>query len=219
MSSRLFRSSESPDAVPILWRQVGIAPVEGRRPAANGGASEADPRIAELQRDLEARSKAAYQQGQAAGEAAAKQAAMQRLEPVLTSLSNIATALAGSGPKFRKEAEEDTVKLAIAIARRVLHRELATDPEAILGVVIAAFQKLNARETHRLRVSPADAASLLEHRARLNLPPGIEIVSDTGIPLGSAIFETSRGELDASVDTQLAEIQRGFVDLIRKRAQ
>ena len=80
--------------------------------------------------------------------------------------------------RVRAEAEDDAVKLAIAIARRVLYRELATDPEAILGLVKAAFSKLNARETQRLRVSPADAAVIQEHRAKLQIPPGLEIASD-----------------------------------------
>ena len=141
------------------------------------------------------------------------------MEPVLASLNSMTKELAGMRPRFRREAEEDTVNLAIAIARRVLHRELATDPEAILGLVIAAFQKLNARETHRLRVSPADVTALEENRARMDLPAGLEISSDPSVPMGSTIFETSRGELDASVDTQLAEIQRGFADVIRRRAR
>jgi flagellar assembly protein FliH len=109
------------------------------------------------------------------------------------------------------------VKLAIAVARRVLYRELATDPEAILGLVKAAFGKLNARETHRLRVSPADAAVVQEHRSKLQIPPGLEIVPDGSLTPGSAIFETSRGDLDASVETQLAEIDRGLTDALKRR--
>ncbi len=220
MSSKLLRSGESNEAVPVLWRRVGEHASQPARPRQDGGTTvQADARIAELEHLAETRAQAAYQQGQTAGEAAAGQRAMQRLEPILTSLSSVTQELAGMRTRFRKEAEEDTVNLAIAVARRVLHRELSTDPEAILGLVIAAFQKLNARETHRLRVSPGDAAALQEHRSRMNLPAGLEISSDPSVPIGSAIFETSRGELDASVDTQLAEIQRGFADVIRRRAK
>ena len=113
------------------------------------------------------------------------------------------------------EAEHDTVKLAIAIARRILHREITADPDAIVGLVKAAFEKLDARETHRLRVAPADAALLGAHRGRLDFPPALEIASDASLRPGSAIFETSRGELDASIDTQLGEIDRGLADLVR----
>ena len=111
------------------------------------------------------------------------------------------------------------MKLALAVARRVLYREISADPEAILGLVKAAFGKLNARETHRLRVSPADAAAIQEHRARIQLPPGLEVAADGSLNPGSAIFETSRGDLDASVDTQLSEIERGFTDIMRRRAK
>jgi flagellar assembly protein FliH len=220
MSSKLLRSGEANDAVPVLWRQIGAAVSRVVRAHTDGpGVAQPEARIAELERQVETHAQAAYQQGQAAGESAAGLRATQRLDPVLASLTGVTKELTSMRLRFRKEAEEDTVNLAIAIARRVLHRELATDPEAILGLVIAAFQKLSARETHRLRVSPADAAALQENRARMDLPAGLEISPDPSVPIGSAIFETSRGELDASVDTQLAEIQRGFADVIRRRAK
>jgi flagellar assembly protein FliH len=186
----------------------------GSRPAAQAPAALVE---AQQQRELDARIKVAYQQGFTAAETAAAQNTAQRVEPLLSGFNALMQDLAGTGRKFRSEAERDTVKLAIAIARRVLHRELATDPEAILGLVMAASQKLNARETRRLRVSPADAALLEQNRGRLEMPAGLEIVADVSLGAGSAIFETSRGELDASVDTQLSEIDRGFADVMRSR--
>ena len=112
------------------------------------------------------------------------------------------------------------MKLAIAIARRVLHRELATDPEAILGLVMAAFQKLNARETHRLRVSPPGRRRCSSSIARrLELPPALEIVADASLGAGQRDLRNLARRLDASVDTQLAEIERGFADVMRRRAR
>jgi len=188
-----------------------------RARAADRGEADAGARTPDLERTIETQLKEAHQQGYAAGEAAGAQRTSQRLDPVLGGLSGVIQELAGARKRFRMEAEEDTVKLAIAIARRVLHRELATDPEAILGLVKAAFSKLNARETHRLRIAPSDAAAMQENRGRLELPVGLDISPDASLTPGSAIFETSRGELDASVNTQLAEIDRGFADLIRRR--
>lgn len=228
MSSKLLRAGgaganwgdEAPPAVTqMIWRQAGVPIAPSVRTRSGAGGGEPDAGAAEIERQMEARARAAYQQGCAAGEAAAAQQASERLDPVLAALNGIVHELAGARKRFRAEAEEDTVRLAVAIARRVLYRELSTDPEAILGLVIAAFQKLNARETHRLRVSAVDAAALEENRARLELPPGLEIAPDASLARGSAIFETSRGELDASVDTQLAEIQRGLADVMRRRAK
>jgi flagellar assembly protein FliH len=215
MSSKLFRAGDSPAAAAVAWRPgAPDAPRTSAARGAPGGASDAGEEDA---RDARIKT-AAHQQGRNEAEGAANQRALQTAEPVIAALNRIVQDLAGTRRSFRAEAERDTVQLAIAIARRVLHRELSTDPEAILGVVMAAFQKLTARETHRLRVSPSDAAAIQEHRSRLDLPPALEIVSDASLSPGSAIFETSRGELDASIGTQLAEIEHGFADIVRRRA-
>lgn len=213
MSSKLLRGDAAGST--SAWRP-GRAPLAPAAPviaAVPGSAS------AKQQREIDARLQAAYQQGFAAAESAAAQNAAQRVEPAIAAFHAMVKELSESRRKFRASAEQDTVKLAIAVARRVLYRELATDPEAILGIVIAAFQKLNARETHRLRLSPKDAALAEQNRARLEFPAGVEITADASLAAGSVIFETARGELDASVDTQLAEIERGFADVMRRRGQ
>ncbi len=214
MSSRLVRPGDPSARQAMAWR----APIRGEtrvaEPRRAEGATEA-----EIKREMEARAQAAYQQGFAAGQASGIQQASERIEPAAAALNRIVAELTSVRKKFRADAEQDTVALAIAIARRVLHRELATDPEAILGLVMAAFQKLNARETQRLRLAPSDAALIDEHRARLQFPETLQVIADKSLPPASAVFETSRGEMDASADTQLAEIERGLTDLVRRRTQ
>jgi flagellar assembly protein FliH len=215
MSSRVILPGDQNEISPIAWRPAG-GPARPRT-SDPGKALVPESRLSELQQESEARARASYTQGHAAGEASAAQAAQQKLDPLLNSLNTIIAELASLRKRTRSEAEDDTMKLAIAIARRVLYRELSTDPDAILGLVKAAFSKLNARETHRLRLSPSDAATVQQHRARLQIPPGLELISDSALSPGSAIFETTRGDLDASVDTQLAEIDRGLTDVLKRR--
>ena len=227
MSSRVLRAAAAADVIPVVWRGTGgnrstspVAQNASRGPRGAGADAPGEGSGDESrERAAQARIDAARQQGRAEGEAAGFARAGLRLDPVIANLSALIQELAGQRARVRAEAEEDAVQLAIAIARRVLYRELATDPEAILGLVMAAFQKLNARETHRLRVSPGDAAAIEENRARLHLPPRVEIAADPSLAPGSAVFETSRGELDASIDTQMAEIGRGLADLMKRRAR
>jgi flagellar assembly protein FliH len=214
MSSRVIRPEDDVEITPIAWRASGVS-VTQTRDMSRSHVSET--RISDIQQEAEARVRTAYNQGLAAGEAAARERAQQKLDPVLHGLNKIIAELAALKKHVRAEAEDDAVKLAIAIARRVLYRELATDPEAILGLVKAAFSKLNARETQRLRLSPSDAAMIQEHRAKLQIPPGLEIAPDGSLTPGSAIFETSRGDLDASIETQLSEIDRGLTDALKRR--
>jgi flagellar assembly protein FliH len=225
MSSRVLRSADAAVVSTVAWRSVGGNAVANAAQASRpqrqdtGRPHGLDAEPGESEHAVQARLDTARQQGRAEGEAAGLARAGQRLDPVIANLSAAINELAQQRARLRADAEEDTVKLAIAIARRVLHRELSTDPEAILGLVKAAFGKLNARETHRLRVSPEDAAALEENRARLELPPRVEIARDPSLRRGSAVFETSRGELDASVDTQIAEIERGLADVMKRRAK
>ncbi len=224
-SSRICRPGDA-DVRAIEWRVGGAAPARAARVDHAGveAAAAHAAHAAGREREMEAAAsqqvyQSAYREGAAAAEAAAKAQAQARVEPVLAGLSGVIAELAALRRKLRAEAEEDTVRLAIAIARRVLYRELACDSEALLGLVKAAFQKCNARETHRLRLSPQDAETVRENRARMNLPPAVEIVSDDGLARGSAIFETSRGDLDTSIDTQLGEIERGFTDVMKRRRE
>lgn len=206
MSSKIYNGPEYA-AQPMPWRRSASLPAHGRAPLDDSGRKAA-----------EAQMQAAYQQGIAAGQAAAAQAAQARLDPALGALADIVNELAGCRRILRAQAEGATVALAMAIARRVLHRELNIDPTAILGLVKAAFDRCDASETHRLRVSPSDARLIQENRSRLEFPQALEVMPDPALVSGSAIFETSRGELDASVDTQLSEIERGLTDVLRRRS-
>jgi flagellar assembly protein FliH len=209
----VYRDGEGAPGQIAAWLPKGAAAPE--RVVTSRGF---EPLAANQSSEVEARIKTAHDHGREEAEAAANQRAAQKIEPIAASLNRLIQDLAGARKNFRSEAEQDTVKLAIAIARRVLHRELATDPQAILGLVMAAFQKLNAAETYRLRVAPSDAAAIQAVRSRLDLPATLEVIADASLTQGAAIFETSRGEMDASIGTQLAEIDRGFADLMRRGA-
>ena len=199
-----FRPAGGPPvAVPRIW-------------AAEPEVVSQGPNEAEIQQLIAGAEQKAYAAGHAAGLAAGVQQAKAQVDPVITNLECVIQQLAALAPRVRHEAEAGTVELAIAVARRVLHRELATDPEAILGLVKSAVARLNVRETRRLRISPSDLAMIEAHRSRLNLPPAVEVAADSSLVAGSAIFETARGEMDASVHSQLDEIQRGLTDVVRR---
>jgi flagellar biosynthesis/type III secretory pathway protein FliH len=202
MSSRLHRGGVPMS--PIAWRSVGstedVVLTRAQQPAqeysppppASGGG-----RGARFGNDPEQKMRAAYQQGVQEGPRAIEE-------------------MSGMRQRFRQEAEEDVVKLALGIARRVLHRELTVAPDALLGLVKAALEKIEAREVHTVRIRPEDATMVKQFLGKMGLPQRVEVVADPGLERGAAIFDSSRGTLDASVETQLAEIERGLADLVRR---
>jgi len=191
-----------------------VAPAEPK-PADAPAEEELSRKLAALERDAQAREQRAFSEGYAKGEAAGKAAEQARLESAAAALARAASEFAEARHRLRRECEQDCVQLSIAIARRVLHRELSVDAEAMLGIVKAAMARLEGRDVDRIRLHPDDASLVLQYLERTSGGKPVQVVGDPGLARGACILETARGSLDASVETQLAEIQRGLVDRIR----
>jgi flagellar assembly protein FliH len=148
-----------------------------------------------------------------------EQRARAELAPLMERLARTIADLSSTRDAFRREAEEDVVRLSLGVARRILHRELSIDPEALTGVVHVALGKFEGRELHRVLVSPDDHAAVSAALGSLRLPRRVEVIADPTLERGAALFETVKGTLDASVDTQLDEIERGFLDVLGKEGR
>lgn len=177
--------------------------------------TELHGRIVELERALQRDVRQAREAGFREGEAAGKQQASAELKPVLDRLARSINELAGVRAKVRRETEADLVSLAIAIARRILRREIAIDPDAVQGLVKAALEKVQARDICKLRVHP-DHLSLIRKHVEAVGASRADLTADSSLQPGDLIIETQRGDLDASIETQLREIERGFTDRFRQ---
>ena len=221
MSSKLLDPERVGEAQPMVWRNIGREPAGVSQPAAQSsqtpkGPAQQQDRIQEVEREMEQRTKQAHQQGYAAGQAAGAQQASQELEPVLARIARSIEELSALRRKIRGEVEEDAVRLAIAVSRKIMYREITVDADALLGLVKAAFQRVDAREIQRLRVHPDDAAGLQRNLHADGMPSRLEISADPSLERGAVILETTRGNLDASIGTQLQEIERGFLDVVKR---
>ncbi len=218
MSSKVLRRDA--EATPMAWRRLrGTGPADGGAGAApSAERTEAAAPNAQQEREIAHRVAEAHRRGFAEGEAQARQAAAAQFQTAIEGLARSAVETAALRPRIHREAEADMVRLAVAVARRVLRRELTVDPEALLGLVKAALDKLDLRELNRIRVHPAAAPLLERTLGGAALPARIEVLADASLEPGAAIFETGRGTLDTSVETQLVEIERGLTDLLERPA-
>jgi len=217
MSSKLHRGGQVPTEA-ISWLHVpsreslplGATPFPpaGYAPQPGSPAS-----LASVQEQL---LQEAYQRGFQDGQGAARKELGGQLDAMAARLARTIEELSGLRQRFRHEAEEEVIALSLAIARRILHRELTVSPEALIGLLKAALEKIEIREVHRVRLRPEDAALVQQHLDKIGLPQRVELIADPGLQRGSAILDSSRGALDVSVETQLAEIERGFADLVRR---
>lgn len=205
MPCKLFHegSSNTPECLPLPWNASKSSGARSARPAATG--SPEDLKI------IEQRMREAREAGRAEGEAQGRKAAQNEVDAVLQKLAGAIHEASQMRPRLRAEAEADLVRLAIAIARKIVGRELNADPETITGLVKAALEKVRTQEILRVRVHPDHSARIRECLNRFG-GAQVEVIAEPGADRGSAIFETSRGNFDASVETQLREIERGLTD-------
>lgn len=169
-------------------------------------------RLSELEGARQVEIAYARQGGFEEGVRKGREEAASEVQKALDQIARAITDLAGQKRKIRKEAEHELVTLSLAVARRILHRELLADPESIQGIVYAALQKLQNREISRVRIYLAGASAVRAAMERIGIRNAVEIIADPMLPPGAILFETALGELDASVETQLQEIERGFAD-------
>jgi flagellar assembly protein FliH len=200
----------------MVWQQVP-APPQGSSGGA-GAQLDSATGATQLQRQCEQRIREAHAAGLREGEAAGQSRAAAELQPVIQRLAHSIEELGNMRARLRGEAEADLVRLALAIARRVLRRELSIDPDALRGLVVAALEKLHSQEICRVRVHPSHAGLVGACLREAVAGSGAEVIADPSRELGDVVFETERGNLDASVDSQLLEIERGLVDRLRKRS-
>jgi flagellar assembly protein FliH len=126
-----------------------------------------------------------------------------------TELARLVQQFATERDRYLERIETEVVRLALAIAARILRREAQTDPLLLLGAVRVALGQLAGATRLRLRV-PATHASLWKDAVAL-LPSRAarpEIVSDEAMRLGECALESELGSVDLAVPAQLAEIER-----------
>jgi flagellar assembly protein FliH len=114
--------------------------------------------------------------------------------------------------------EGEVVKLAVGIARKILHREVQVDPLLLAGVVRVALEKITAGTSVRLRVHPDHVYAWHDFFAnQQERRPAPELLGDASLGLGQCVLETALGTTELTLEAQLAEIERGFFDLLAQR--
>jgi flagellar assembly protein FliH len=212
MSSKIRVGADAVPAETLVWPQVG----EDAQSAGENKATS-DPKALQekWERDVERRVHDARHAGFQEGTATAQAAAAAELKAAVERLGKTVAELIDLRPRLRRQAEADLLKLAFAIARRILHREVSVDAEALRGLIQSALDKLQSQEIYRVRVHPSQETLVRSMLAHSTQSRQVELVGDPGLERGAALFETARGNLDASVETQLREIEQGLSDRLR----
>jgi flagellar assembly protein FliH len=149
----------------------------------------------------------------------AEEAARERIEEAVSKFTSVVDDFLAQREDLLKSSEESIVRLAVAIARRIVGDGIAVNQEAVLETVRRALKQIVEKEHVVIRVNPADLKIVREHASEwLGIVEGtraLEIEEDERIRRGGCLVETESGNVEAQIDKQLQTLEKALVEGVR----
>jgi len=156
---------------------------------------------------VEATKAHAHNDGYAEGTAAAD----REMSEMMSTMRNLVDMARVERHKLIEDAEPELVRLAVGIAERVLHQQIALDRGVVVEMAKVAIARLVDRESVTVRVNPGDLERMREHRDEF-LSSGevknFRVIEDQRVDRGGVVVETDGGTIDAKISTQVGEAKR-----------
>jgi len=199
------------DAPPVPHRgTVGATQASSSPQVADRAAHEA--LLAALERD-------AFSKGFAQGERAGAEAAGKRGEVMLRRLTETLDELTSLRAQMIHQTEHQMVQLALAIARRIVHREISLDRDLLVAMARVALDRLGESAQVTVRLCPEDFEATAASRAAQWTGTNVTVVADSRIGRGGCRVESDLGVMDAGADAQIQEIARALLGDAAERTE
>jgi flagellar assembly protein FliH len=167
----------------------------------------------------------------ARGEAEGRRIAEGEFKEVLTDMRRqegerigaIFASISSQMREVQKNLETDAYRFALAVAERIIKREVTLSDDIVLAQIREAVQRIVGVESIRLRVHPADEDVVKAHRnAFLGSLGGVRemtIETDEGMERGGCIIDSASGNIDARISTQLKQIEAALFGASANRGE
>ena len=154
--------------------------------------------------------KQAFERGYAEGERSGKQMGEAIVESICRRYEKSMADLAAAHKEMVQAMEQQTVRLALEIARKIVQRELALDPDLISALATVALKRVSGHQSVALRVSRCDFEKVREAVANVN--SAVTVKEDASLDRGDFVVETGQTHLDGRVAGQIDTIGRALLD-------
>jgi flagellar assembly protein FliH len=119
---------------------------------------------------------------------------------------------------YSRRIEGEVVRLALAIARKILHREVQLDPRALAGIVRVTLESMENSTKVSLYVPPREATEWRHYFAsNVEGESALDVHEDALLNSGECRIETALGATTVGFESQLLEIETGLLDLLAER--
>ncbi len=198
--------------------------IKGHDLEGEGGGGQRPENSETLEQKLAAAEACAYEEGRAQGREQTLASSKAKVERLNRLLGQTRIGLEEHQARTRSHCEEDTVRLALALAKDILDFEITRHPEKIERITRKALDMTAGQEKVKIKAHAAEAETI---RAILREKmPGndswrdsYQIISDASMPKGGCVIETDFGIIDSRIEQQLAAISdKLFVKVAEAKA-
>lgn len=156
----------------------------------------------------------AFEKGFAQGERAGREMAERSAQTALKSLGKAADLLRDASRQRLEEMVVEIVRLATAVARKVVQREVSLDHTLVTRTVRTALSKGHVRGDIVIKVNPMDRDIIADLRPEILREMqeirSLRVEGDEAVERGGAMIECAMGELDLRLERQLQEVEMAF---------
>ena len=154
--------------------------------------------------------KQAFEQGYREGELIGKQMGERMIETAVKRYERSVNEMASAHTQVVHTMEMKTVELALEIARKVIQREISTDPDLVSALATVALRRVQSHQSITLRVSRQDYPRIRE--AVSNMNSAVTVVEELSLERGDFMIDTGQTHLDGRLLSQVETLGRAMLE-------
>ncbi len=137
---------------------------------------------------------------------------MRKLERLLAMFQQKLEEISRYQKEIYAKSEENILNLTLSLASRIIHHEVRTNKDIILGAIRAAVNKVLNREQIIIRINPKDMEFFAKNKPRLkddlNNIRQVSFKEDSSISEGGCVIDTNFGSINATIEKEFEELDK-----------
>ncbi len=176
----------------------------------------------EFQQELEKQVNLAFEDGRIKGVEEGREIRTRELKAEVDLMAQMSQQLQTAKADILNRAEEDVMRLAVSIARKIIQVEPQFNSDVVRKVIRVALEKMVDKSWVNIHLNPLDIrqveSELTDIIAAFKDLSKVALQEDAAVGRGGCLIETRSGFIDARLETQMQKISDTLFAAIKKRS-
>ncbi|HBC76622.1 MAG: hypothetical protein A2008_11810 [Candidatus Wallbacteria bacterium GWC2_49_35] len=157
------------------------------------------------------------------GFAEGKAEAVERAKSIIEAIEQVLKEALHEKDEIIRKAEQQIVELAMAISKKITRCEVLLNRDVIYYSVNEAIAKIVDRDTINIYMNLKDISTFAKRKEdvlkSLPVDSKVKIIEDNNILPGGCIISTNMGNIDATISSQMLEVEKMLEEALRQEEE